>query len=95
MKKYNFIKTNGELIEMDSLSELGIKNLNWERLNHLGTKWNLTKSEADFLKKYNLSPSVWNVAVLQHFDIVYLFKADYLKIKVMKGGIVEDGNGFN
>lgn len=78
--KYNFIALNGAIIETDNLSTIK-EGLTWERLNHLRPEWNITKEEKAFLDKYKLYCSVWNVAVLQHLKMVYLFSTDYKRLK--------------
>jgi hypothetical protein len=86
--KYNFITKNGEIIETDSIKilfeGLGIKNMSWERLNRIHSVERFTKEQADFLKKYGLSPSTWNVACLQQIGMVYLYSADLARIKQMQ-----------
>lgn len=86
--KYNFINKYGEIIETDSLKTLfesfGIKNMSWDRLNHIHTIETFTKEQADFLDKYGLKHSTWNVACLQQIGMVYLYSADLERIKQMQ-----------
>ena len=81
--KYNFINLNGNIISTNNLSTIK-KGLSWITLNCLRPIWNFKKEENDFLKKYGLKNSVWNIAVLQHLNIVYLFDYD---LKRLKGGL--------
>ena len=77
--KYNFINLNGEIITTNNLSTIK-KGLSWESLNHLKPIWAFKKEENNFLKKYGLKNSVWNIAVLQHIKMVYLFPYDLKRI---------------
>ena len=77
--KYNFINLNGEIISTNNLSTIK-EGLSWDILNHLKPRWTFKKEEADFLKKYGLKNSVWNIAVLQYLNMVYLFDYDLKRV---------------
>ena len=77
--KYNFINLKGEIITTNNLNTIK-KGLSWGSLNHLKPIWTFKKEENNFLKKYSLKNSVWNIAVLQHIEMVYLFPHDLKRI---------------
>ena len=78
--KYNFLNMNGEIIETNNLSTIK-KGLTWGTLNRLRPLYKMNKDQKAFLNKYGLYCSVWNVAVLQHLNIVYLIPNDYKRLK--------------
>lgn len=77
--KYKFLKLDGSIIEGEHIRSLAGKD--WETINRLKPLWDLTKSEHEFLKEYGLPNSIFNVACLQHLGMVYLFNADYERLK--------------
>jgi len=80
MKKYNFINTDGLIIETDKLSTIK-KGLNLANLNHLKPIWRVKKEEQEFFLRYGLYMSVFNVGCLQELNMVYLFPNDYKRLK--------------
>ena len=79
--KYNFLCRDGKIKSFKNLKkEIG---LSWNDLNRLLPQYNLSKEDGDFLKKYKLEPTFFNIAVLQKLNMVYLFEADLKRIKEM------------
>ena len=81
--KYNFIKENGEIISTNNLSTIK-KGLNWVMLNNLMPIWSFKKEEKEFLVKYGLSNSVFNVGCLQDLGMVYLTETDFKRLNEVK-----------
>lgn len=99
MVKYYFLNEKGEILKFKSLLEAGkyfksrgIKlnqnNLKdfWVFINKLKPLKPFSKEEADFLNKYNLNHSVFNVGCFQYLKAVYLHEKQFKKIK-LKGGL--------
>jgi hypothetical protein len=84
--KYNFIKLNGEIVSTNNLSTIK-KGLTWDKLNNFMPIWNFKKEENDFLKRWGLSNSVFNVGCIHNLGMVYLPEFFYNQIIKMKGGI--------
>jgi hypothetical protein len=84
--KYNFIDKNGEIKSFNNLFHIK-KGLSWEILNNFKPLYSPNKEEWAFIKKWDLYPSVWNFAILQRFNMVYLYPNELRKIKkLLKGG---------
>ena len=82
--KYKFLKLDGSIFETDKLDTIK-KNLTWKGLNYLTPDYPFNKTEGDFMRKYGLTLSVWNCAVLHELKMVYLFESDYKRL--LKGGL--------
>lgn len=85
--KYNFLKFDGSLFETNNLFNVK-KDLTWNMLNNFIPFWNLTKKEKEFLDKYELPCSIFNVSCLQHLNMVYL--PDYFYKIILKK--LKEGN---
>jgi len=86
--KYNFIsRTTGEIKSYNNLFHIK-KGLSWEILNNYKPLFKPNEDDFNFLKRYGLYPSVFNIGVLQHLNMVYLFPND---LKRLKGGKNENG----
>ena len=83
--KYNFLRTDGKIIKTNGLNTIK-EGLTLESLNRLKPLWKIQKEENEFLKRYGLINSIFNIAVLQHLNLVYLFSNDLKRIE-MKGGL--------
>lgn len=82
--KYIFLTIEGEIIKTNNIKKFGesrgFKNLDWYYLNNLRTD-NILKSEYEFLNKWGLNPSVFNVGCLRYLKAVYLPEYFYNKLK--------------
>lgn len=90
--KYNFIDMNGDIISTNNLLDIKSdlrkwERLSWEKLNNFMPIGKLTKEERDFLNKWELYPSVFNVGCLHHIKMVYLPEFFYNNVLKLKGGL--------
>lgn len=88
-----FLKTNGEVLKFSTNKEAGnyfkeqgrLSNSNinsfWEFISRLEPTETFFKSQADFLNKYKLTHSTFNVGCLHRLKAVYLFENQYLNLK--------------
>jgi hypothetical protein len=80
MKKYKFITKDNKIIETDNLSNIK-EGLTWQKLNNLKPLYQMNKNEIEFIKKYKLSFSIFNIGLLQNLNLIYLFDKDYIRLK--------------
>jgi len=77
--KYNFIKENGEIISTDNLSTIK-KGLTWVMLNTFKVRYYFSKENKEFLDKYKLSHSIFNVTCLHELGMIYLTESDFKRL---------------
>jgi hypothetical protein len=84
--KYNFLKINGDILETNNPKrDIGF---DWNEINRFGYIGYMTKEEKEWLDKYKLPPSRFNLACLDLIHMVFLFPND---LKRLKGGNNENG----
>jgi len=77
--RYIFLDLNGNIEKTNNPKEL--VGFSWTDLNFLKPKYAITKEENKFFKKYGLKSSVFNVALLQHINKVYLTESQFNNLK--------------
>jgi len=77
----NYLNRNGEIVTR-TFKQL---NTTWTKMNEYMVKYS-TKEEVDFLKKYGLQPTIFNVANLRKLDHVYLTE-HYVKVCLEHGAV--------
>jgi hypothetical protein len=78
--KYNFITKEGKILSCNKI-EVFFSKMTWEKLHQLSVKGYFLKSESDFLKKYGLDSSLFNVACLQRIGAVPLTESDLIRLR--------------
>lgn len=80
--KRAYLNRNGEVV-LKSMKELGTT---WEKINNYQVS-DMTKEEKNFLKKYGLKTTIFNVANLRRLGYIHLPK-HYIGV-VLKHGAVD------
>jgi hypothetical protein len=62
------------------------KNMSWEKMNEITPLWNLSKEDNNFLIRYGLERTLFNVANLQYFGAIQLYP-HFVKIVLDHGAI--------
>ena len=90
MKEYNFINISGEIETITNLKKFGdrfkIYALDWATMCYWQPSDYISKEHINFLDKYNLKATLFNVACLQRLGRVFIFES---KLKELKGGLKE------
>jgi len=80
--RYKFITKNGEVKEATNIKKL--TGYTWGEINVLNLKWKFYKEEGDFLRKYHLKPTTFNIACLQNLNLVFLNESEFKNLNGLK-----------
>jgi len=90
MGTYKFLMKDGSIRVTHNIKkfgeERGVKELDWTRLNTLKFRY-FDKDSFEFLKKFGLEPTEFNICCFQLLGCVHLYDGQIEKLKA--GGFIE------